>query len=86
MGCEIALASRGRAVRVVCSVFGVSRSHITILAQRKSASTKLRKAPPKPDDADLLDNIKTAIKDLATYGYRRVWDVLRNQGIDGRRR
>ena len=25
-------------------------------------------------------------EDLATYGYRRVWGVLRHQGVDGQRR
>ena len=40
--------------------------------------------PPKPEDATLLANIGTVIKDLDTYGYRRVWGVLRHQGVDNR--
>jgi len=31
----------------------------------------------------LLANIKTVVHDLPTYGYRRVWGVLRHQGIEG---
>ncbi len=86
MDCAISLASQGRAVRVVCSVLGVSRSHITTLVRWKSGWTDRRKDPPKPDDADLLNDIRTVIIDLATYGCRRVWGVLRHQGVDGRHR
>ena len=84
MDCAIALASRGRAVRVVCSVLGVSRSHVTALAKRQSTWSDRRRAPPKPDDSALLADIGTVIKDLGTYGYRRVWGVLRHQGVDDR--
>lgn len=84
MDCAIALASRGRAVRVVCSVLGVSRSHVTALAKRQSTWSDRRRAPPKSDDSALLADIGTVIKDLGTYGYRRVWGVLRHQGVDDR--
>jgi putative transposase len=82
--CAIALASRGRAVRVVCSVLGVSRSHVTALANRPSTWSDQRRAPPRSDDAVLLTDIGTVIKDLGIYGYRRVWGVLRHQGVDDR--
>ncbi len=68
----------GRAVRVVCSVLGVSRSHVTALAKRQSTLSDRRRAPPKSDDTALLADIGTVIKDLGTYGYRRVWGVLRH--------
>ncbi len=84
MDCAIALASRGRAVRVVCSVLGVSRSHVTALAKRQSTWIDRRRAPPKPDDSALLADIGAVIKDLGTYGYRRVWGVLRHQGVGDR--
>ncbi len=64
MDCAIALASRGRAVRVVCSVLGVSRSHVTALAKRQSTWSDRRRAPPKSDDSALLADIGTVIKDL----------------------
>ena len=84
MDCAIALASRGRAVRVVCSVLGVSRSHVTALAKRQATWMDRRRAPPKPDDSALLADIGAVIKDLGTYGYRRVWGVLRHQGVGDR--
>jgi len=54
------------------------------LVKRKPALVDRRKAPPRPDDEELLTNIKTVVKDLATYGYRRVWGVLRHQQVNGR--
>lgn len=84
MDCAIALASKGRAVRVVCSVLGVSRSHVSALIKRPSTWTDRRKAPPRSDDRILLNDINTVIKDLGTYGYRRVWGVLRYQGAQSR--
>ncbi len=84
MDCAIALASRGRVVRVVCSVLGVSRSLVTALAKRQFIWSDQRRAPPKSDDAVLLADIGAVIKDLGTYGYRRVWGVLRHQGVADR--
>lgn len=43
-----------------------------------------RKSPPRADDAELLGDIGAIIKDLGTYGYRRVWGVLRHQGVGDR--
>ena len=39
-----------------------------------------RKAPPRPDDGELLEAIKDVARDRASYGYRRVWAVLRLNG------
>lgn len=36
-----------------------------------------------PGDDQLLSDIITVAKDLPTYGYRRVWTILKFQGIDG---
>ncbi|MFW8390169.1 IS3 family transposase [Klebsiella pneumoniae] len=35
--------------------------------------------PEKPDDTEALDRIQTVIGELPTYGYRRVWALLRRQ-------
>ena len=39
-----------------------------------------RKAPPRPDDGELIEAIKDIARDRASYGYRRVWAVLRLNG------
>jgi putative transposase len=56
---------------------------MTALRTRKADWIDRRKAPPKLDDAQLLNDIITVAKDLPTYGYRRVWAILKFQGIDG---
>lgn len=56
----------------------------TALANRQSTWSDRRRAPPKPDDSALLADIVTVIKDLGTYGYRRVRGVLRHQSVDDR--
>lgn len=38
-----------------------------------------RRRRRKPDDTDVLARIYTVIGDLPTYGYRRVWALLRRQ-------
>ena len=54
------------------------------LAKRQSTWSDRRRAPPKSDDSVLLADIGAVIEDLGTYGYRRVWGVLRHQGVDDR--
>jgi putative transposase len=55
-------------------VLGVARSNITVRA--RAAVAKPLGQPPQPV-ADLVDEIKAVIGEMPTYGYRRVWAVLR---------
>jgi len=77
----LACIARGRAIRAVCMLMGVLRSNILIKKTRSSDWADLRKSPPKVDDAHLKYAIAYVVKDLAAYGYIRVWDRLK---IDGR--
>lgn len=70
-------------MRVVFSVLGTSCSHITTLITRKLDWVDRRKTPPKPDDAQLLEDIKNVARELPSYEYRRIWGVLRRQGVEG---
>ena len=54
-------------------VLGVARSNITVKA--RSPVAKPFRRPPQPV-ADLVDKIKAVIREMPTYGYRRVWAVL----------
>lgn len=83
MDCAVAVIAKGRPVRAVCSVLGVSRSHVMALSRRQPDWQDRRKAPRRADDAALLSDIKTVISDHGTYGYRRVWGMLRHQGVSG---
>jgi putative transposase len=53
------------------------------VSRRPSDWKDRRKAPPQFDDEELLSDIRTVTKDMGSYGYRRVWGVLRHQGVNG---
>jgi transposase len=78
--CALACIARGRAVRVVCMALGVSRSNVLTKKTRSTEWNDLRKSPPRADDSDLKDAIACVVKDRATFGYRRVWARLKNDG------
>ena len=60
------------------TVCGVARSNV---AERAAGRTpKRRGRPPLPEDG-LLADIKAVIADMPSYGYGRVWAVLRRQAI-----
>jgi len=46
---------------------------------RRSKGWQDRRCKRKPDDTEALARIHTVIDDLPTYGYRRVWALLRRQ-------
>ena len=46
---------------------------------RRSKDWQDRRCKRKPDDTEALARIHTVIDDLPTYGYRRVWALLRRQ-------
>jgi len=77
--CALALVARERAVRAVCSVLGVARSHIMARSKREPDWVDRRKAPPSPDDTALIAEIRDIVGELPTYGYRRVWGIIRHQ-------
>lgn len=70
-------------MRLVCSALGVARSHIAIRRSRPVHWIDRRTARARVDDTATLEAIKSVVKDLATYGYRRVWGVLRYSGLYG---
>ena len=71
----VAVVAEGRfPMKTVCEVLGVARSNIAVRARAPLAKPLGR--PPQPE-ADLVDEIKAVIGEMPTYGYRRVWAVLR---------
>jgi putative transposase len=68
-------------MKAVCEALGVARSNIA--ASFKSPLGKPLKRvgrAPKPD-GDLVIAIKAIIGDQPTYGYRRVWALLRREAV-----
>jgi len=64
----------------ICETIGVARSNVAEQAKRWAAGAppKRRGRPPLSDDA-LLADIKTVIAGMPSYGYARVWAVLRRK-------
>jgi len=60
----------------VCETPGVARSNIAERVRQRSSRARGR--PPLADQ-ELLDEIKTIIDDMPTYGYRRVHAILCRQ-------
>jgi putative transposase len=65
-------------MKTVCETTGVARSNV---AERAAGRPRKRRGrPPLPEDG-LLADIKAVIADMPSYGYARVWAVLRRQAI-----
>lgn len=65
-------------MKAVCERIGVARSNVAERAAGRSP--KRRGRPPLPDGV-LLERIEPAIADMPSYGYARVWAVLRRDAI-----
>ena len=64
-------------MKAVCAALGVSRSNVAASRQPALAKPLERVGrPAKPDD-DLVRDIETIIGAQPTYGYRRVWALLK---------
>ncbi|AEJ06554.1 putative transposase for insertion element [Stutzerimonas stutzeri] len=65
-------------MKLVSESLGVSRSQLTarIKQAKEDRGARRRRIP---DDTALVERIKASISDLPSYGYRRVWALLRRQ-------
>ena len=65
-------------VATVCRVLGVSRSNV---AQRRSRSADSRgwRGRPALHDPQLLEQLRELATERPTYGYRRLWALLRKR-------
>ncbi|WP_410707988.1 IS3 family transposase [Citrobacter amalonaticus] len=82
MDCACALVARGRRITDVCRSIGVSRAQLSIRVNRPS-DWQDRRRQSHFDDSEVLSRINTVVADLPTYGYRRVWAVLRRESERG---
>jgi transposase InsO family protein len=65
-------------MKTVAEVIGVSRSNLVERLQQRPPRRIGR--PPLPDE-ELVAQIKAAIAELPTYGYRRVHAILKRQAL-----
>lgn len=62
-------------MKLVSECLGVARSQLTVRI-KQSASPKTRRSRPV-NDAELVAEIQQQVSELPSYGYRRVWGLLR---------
>jgi len=67
-------------VKRVCEVLGVSRSNVSARLSRPATWRDGRQSR-QPDDAVAVEEIRRVVGDLPSYGYRRVWGILRNERV-----
>nr|WP_202988132.1 IS3 family transposase [Pseudomonas typographi] len=77
MDCALTLVAGGRPVKLVSECLGVSRSQLTVRI-KQSVSPKVRRCRPV-NDMELVAEIKQQVSELPSYGYRRVWALLRRE-------
>nr|WP_201161892.1 IS3 family transposase [Pseudomonas sp. S60] len=75
MDCALTLVAGGRPVKLVSESLGVSRSQLTVRL-KQGAQPKARLARHS-DDTAVVAEIREHLGDLPTYGYRRMWGLLR---------
>ncbi len=78
MDSAYALIARGWGVSFVRRYLRVSRAHLHAIL-RRSDDWKDGRRSRHTDDTDLLLRIHYVIGELPTYGYHRVWALLRRQ-------
>ncbi|QEP77552.1 IS3 family transposase [Escherichia coli] len=75
-----ALVAKGRGIALVSRTMGVSRAQLSLRINR-SADWQDKRCNRRNDEADeeILSAILDIISDMPSYGYRRVWGILRKQ-------
>ncbi|MEB0047542.1 MULTISPECIES: IS3 family transposase [unclassified Pseudomonas] len=75
LDCALTLVAGGRPVKLVSECLGVARSQLTVRI-KQSVSPKVRRRR-LVNDTELVAEIKQQVSELPSYGYRRVWGLLR---------
>lgn len=58
-------------MKAVCEALGVARSHVHAKARRDWSWQDRRRQPRPSEDAQLVEQLRSEIQDLPSYGYRR---------------
>ena len=82
-GMTVSLVARGWGISLVSRCLRVSRAQLHVILRRTDDWMDGRRSR-HTDDTDVLLRIHHVIGELPTYGYRRVWALLRRQAeLDG---
>ena len=63
-------------MKLISESLGVARSQLTV---RLNPSARIERRRPALDDAALVEEIQAEVSELPSYGYRRVWGLLRRR-------
>jgi putative transposase len=63
-------------VKLISESLGVARSQLTV---RLNPNAQVERRRPALDDAALVAEIQAEVSELPSYGYRRVWGLLRRR-------
>ncbi len=78
MDCARALIAHGRRLKPVSNALGLSRAQLSLYRHRP-ADWQDGRRQRRQDDSELLVRIRAEVADLPSYGYRRVWALLRRR-------
>nr|WP_211287053.1 IS3 family transposase [Halopseudomonas oceani] len=78
LDCALTLVAGGRPVKAVSESLGVARSQLTARFKQRTQEARPRRRQALNDDV-LVEQIKLTVSSLPSYGYRRVWALLRRQ-------
>ncbi|WP_425273613.1 IS3 family transposase [Pseudomonas baetica] len=79
LDCALTLVAGGRPVKLVSECLGVARSQLTVRI-KQSVSPMTRRSRPV-NDAELVAEIQQQVSELPSYGYHRVWGLLRRARV-----
>jgi putative transposase len=74
-----ALVAKGRGIAMVSRTMGVSRAQLSLRINRSADWQTGANRRNEEADAEILSAILNIISDMPSYGYRRVWGILRKQ-------
>ncbi|WP_248769692.1 IS3 family transposase [Pseudomonas sp. MWU12-2345] len=77
LDCALTLVAGGRPVKLVSECLGVSRSQLTVRSKQSISPVARRRR--LVNDTELVAEIKQQVSELPSYGYRRVWGLLRRE-------
>ncbi|QLG91164.1 IS3 family transposase [Pseudomonas yamanorum] len=63
-------------MKLISESLGVARSQLTV---RLNPSAQIERRRPVLNDAALVEEIQAEVSELPSYGYRRVWGLLRRR-------
>lgn len=79
MNSACALVAKGQGISQVSRIMGVSRAQFSLRVHRSADWQDRTLRRDEETDAEILSRILGIISDMPSYGYRRIWGIMRKQ-------